>query len=109
MNAIDSFPDPALPLRAKLPNFSDSTRVRLASWAEAQGRATRDNREWLLDRTVEYADKFPFTSMAGQMNLDAWSGLILATAALDLLKWRTTSRDDRDAAEHLAIPMSNEQ
>lgn len=109
MNAIDSFPDPGLPLREKLPNFSDATRSRLASWAEAQGRATAENRKWLFERAMDYEGKFTFASMSGRMDVDTWSGLLLATAALDLLKWRTTSRDDRDAAEHLAIPMSNEQ
>jgi hypothetical protein len=32
-----------------------------------------------------------------------------ATAALDLLKWRTQSKSDRETVEHLMMEMGNEQ
>ena len=91
MNSIDQLPPDDLPLRSKLPAMRLSTREALLTWAVAQPGAM----PWLLKRGALYWDKL--------VNLDrkVASRDCDGTAALDLLKWRTQSADDRAAVQHL--------
>ena len=91
MKPIDQLPPDDLPLRTKLAAMRPSTREALLTWAVAQPGAM----PWLLKRGALYWDQF--------VNLDrkAASRDCDGTAALDLLKWRTESGDDKAAVEHL--------
>lgn len=107
MKSHTELPPTELPLRAKLPAMREETREALLAWALAQPGAI----PWLLNRAAWYwmqlgSDPPPILTgaetQAERGQTEAMHRRIEAVVALDLLKWRTESGDDRGAVAHLA-------
>ena len=95
MNAIDTFP-PAAPLRDSLPRMREETAARLSRWACGQPGSMA----WLLRRKYDYMDAMPLLQSAADHRA------VEATVALELLRWRTAYATDREAVNHLNLPLA---
>jgi hypothetical protein len=103
-NTVPATTEP-LKLRGTLPRISEATGQRLIAWALRQP----DVMSWIYQRTAAYWEAIIEKDLRAeglmvdrQLNPDQLHRLLDATAALDLLRWQSHCKDDRDAVEKLA-------
>ena len=95
---FDKFPHD-LPLRERLPAMRPETISTLTTWGLAQVGAM----PWLLQRAEAYwsREDIPVSVCANFQAFDARHQILDATAALDLMKWRVGTKDDKAALEQI--------
>ena len=108
MRSIEEFPPADYPLMEKLPALKAETVANLRGWFIVQAGVSEPNELWLTERQRLYREKFPPPRIVSLPEFNEWANSWLAAAALDLLRWRTGSKDNRDAVEHFNTPMTNQ-